>query len=64
MDHFEHEKLDVYKAAIEFVGVAGDIVESLPQGHGHISDQLLRASTSVALNLAEVAPGKAWEEQA
>ncbi len=49
MDHFEHEKLDVYKAAIEFVGVAGDIVESLPQGHGHISDQLLRASTSASI---------------
>lgn len=64
MDHFEHEKLDVYKAAIEFVGVAGDIVESLPQGHGHISDQLLRASTSVALNLAEGAGEFAPAEKA
>lgn len=29
-----------------------------------LGNQLRRASASVALNLAEVAPGKAWEEEA
>jgi hypothetical protein len=31
MDHFEHERLDVYKTAIQFVGLAAGVVESLPQ---------------------------------
>ena len=57
-------RIDVYKAGIEFVALADDIVERLPRGRSYISDQLLRASTSVVLNVAEVAPGKAWEEQA
>lgn len=26
-------------------------------------DQIVRAARSIALNLAEVAPGKAWEEE-
>ncbi len=64
MDHFEHEKLDVYKTAIEFVAIAGDIIERLPQGYGPIRDQLLRASTSVALNIAEGAGEFAADEKA
>ena len=53
MDRFDHEKLDVYQAAIEFVVVANDVVEDFPRGRSHLSDQLQRASTSIALNIAE-----------
>jgi four helix bundle protein len=53
LDHFEHERLDVYKAILDFLGVADDIIAHLPRGRGHLSDQLQRASTSILLNLAE-----------
>lgn len=53
MNYFDHERLDVYGAAIDFVAVADDIVERLPRGRGYLADQLQRAATSVALNIAE-----------
>ena len=53
MDHFEHERLDVYKTTIDFLALADEIIEHLPRGRGYLSDQLQRASTSILLNLAE-----------
>jgi four helix bundle protein len=53
MDHFDHERLDVYRAAIDFVATANDIVEHLPRGRSYLADQLQRAATSVPLNIAE-----------
>jgi four helix bundle protein len=53
MDCFDHEKLDVYDAAIQFVAVADDIVEHLPRGRAYLADQLQRAATSIPLNIAE-----------
>jgi four helix bundle protein len=50
---FDHEKLDVYQLAIEFVARANDIVERLPRGRGYLADQLQRAALSVVLNIAE-----------
>lgn len=50
---FDHECLDVYKLALDFVVLANDIAEGLPRGRGHFSDQLARASTSILLNIAE-----------
>ena len=50
---FAHERLDVYKLALDFAVLANDIVEALPRGRGHIRDQLARASTSIVLNIAE-----------
>ena len=48
-----HEKLDVYRIALDFVVQANGIIDSLPRGKSHITDQLARASLSIALNLAE-----------
>ncbi len=47
-----HENLRVYRAAIEFIAWTQPIIEKMP---AKISarDQLERASTSIALNLAE-----------
>lgn len=50
---FDHEKLDVYKLALEFVARADAIVDSLPRGRGYLGDQLQRAALSVVLNIAE-----------
>lgn len=49
---FGHEKLDVYRAAIEYVGWAYRYCEGL-KGHRHAKDQLLRASQAIPLNIAE-----------
>jgi four helix bundle protein len=49
----DHEQLDVYQVALEFLVFANDVVERLPRGRSHLADQLTRASTSIVLNLAE-----------
>jgi four helix bundle protein len=49
----DHERLDVYLVALEFVVFANEVVERLPRGRSHLADQLTRASTSIVLNLAE-----------
>jgi four helix bundle protein len=53
MNSFDHEKLDVYQVALEFVATAGEILESFPPGRHDLVDQLNRASTSIVLNIAE-----------
>lgn len=47
-----HERLDVYRAAIDYVRWAFRTSERL-KGHRTAKDQLLRASQSVPLNIAE-----------
>jgi four helix bundle protein len=49
---FGHEKLDVYRAAIEYVGWAYRLCER-QKGHRNAKDQLLRASQAIPLNIAE-----------
>lgn len=56
---FGHEKLDVYRAAIEYVGWAYRLCEGLKK-HRNAKDQLMRASQSIPLNIAE-GNGKATE---
>ena len=52
-ESFDHEKLDVYKLAIEFVITCERLIESLPRGRRYIAEQLKRAHLSIALNIAE-----------
>jgi four helix bundle protein len=49
---FDHEKLDVYQEAIEFVAWVSVLLETTAR-LGEVKDQLERASTSVPLNIAE-----------
>lgn len=53
MSSFDHEKLDVYKAAIELIVLIDKIIEHLPRGKSYLADQLQRAGSSVPLNIAE-----------
>jgi four helix bundle protein len=64
MDYLDHEKLDVYKAAIDFVALADDVIEHLPRGRAYLADQLQRAATSVVLNIAEGAGEYSQDEKA
>jgi four helix bundle protein len=50
--YFDHEKLDVYKEALAFVSWLEPFLKDLPKSTA-ARDQLDRASTSIALNLAE-----------
>jgi four helix bundle protein len=52
-DTFTHEDLDVYRRAIDFVVIADRVAISLQRGRGYLADQLRRASTSIAFNIAE-----------
>ena len=49
---FGHERLDVYQAAIEYVGWAYHLCERLKK-HRSAKEQLLRASQAIPLNIAE-----------
>ncbi len=53
MNDFEHERLDAYRATIEFLVAADEIAASLTKGRACLVDQLRRAATSIALNTAE-----------
>ena len=50
---FDHEKLDVYRLSLEFVAWAYIRCRSLIGADRHARDQLLRASQSIPLNIAE-----------
>jgi len=50
---FDHERLDVYRVALDLLVLADDTVEHLPRGRSHLADQLSRAATSIVLNIAE-----------
>ena len=49
----DHERLEVYQIALEFLVLADRVIENLPRGRGHLADQLTRASISIVLNTAE-----------
>jgi four helix bundle protein len=52
MSNFDHEKLNVYQAAIAFVTWSSELLREVPK-RDPVYSQLDRASTSIALNLAE-----------
>ena len=64
MAQFDHEKLDVYGVAIDFVVLANDVAELLPRGRAYVADQLQRAGISILLNVAEGAGEFSSKEKA
>jgi four helix bundle protein len=52
--HFDHERLDVYRVAIEFVSWVAELLDGpMDAKRGSAAKQLERASTSIPLNIAE-----------
>jgi len=35
----DHERLDVYQVALDFLVMANGIIEALPRGRSHLADQ-------------------------
>ena len=52
-DSFAHERLDAYRVAVEFLGIAEVLSKRLPRTKGQLGDQLARASEGVVLRIAE-----------
>ncbi len=52
-DGFDHERLEVFQAAIQLAVLIDQVVERIAPGRAELADQLRRASTSVPLNIAE-----------
>ncbi|MCC7376774.1 MAG: four helix bundle protein [Verrucomicrobiales bacterium] len=52
MHRLDHEKLEVYQTALAFISWLEPLLRRLPKGLA-VHDQLDRASTSIALNIAE-----------
>lgn len=50
---FDHEKLDVYNVTVDFISLAHQVIATFPPGHASLADQLRRAASSIALNIAE-----------
>jgi four helix bundle protein len=50
---FDHEKLDVYRLALEYAVDSFRIARELSGLHRHARDQWLRAAQSIPLNIAE-----------
>ena len=50
---FDHEKLDVYRLALEYVAESFVMAKGLSGLHRHARDQWLRAAQSIPLNIAE-----------
>ena len=49
----DHEKLDVYRLAIDFLSLSTRLLDHLPASRREIRLQLERAAMSVPLNIAE-----------
>src|SRR5690349_3926003 len=49
---FDHERLEIYREAVSFIAWLSEILEGKVRV-GDVKDQLDRASTSIALNIAE-----------
>lgn len=49
----DHERLDVYQAAVQFLALSHRVLGRLPRGHAKIADQLQRAALSISVNIGE-----------
>ena len=49
----DHERLDVYQAAVQFLALTHGVLQRSPRGNAKIADQLGRASLSISVNIGE-----------
>jgi four helix bundle protein len=50
---FPFERLDVYRVAMELMGIVAKITEQLPKGNGDLRFHITRSARSIHLNIAE-----------
>jgi four helix bundle protein len=50
---FPHEKLDVYRVALEMAALAKELAKEIPRGHRNVADHLQRAADNTVLLIAE-----------
>jgi four helix bundle protein len=62
-DGFDHERMEAYRQAVDFLVIADRIAATLPKGRRYIKDQLLRAALSITNNIAEGAGEFAVDEK-
>lgn len=51
--HFPHDKLAVYRLAVEVATEVKPVADAIPRGYRALADQMLRASMSTVLLIAE-----------
>ena len=62
---FKFEKLEVWRLALEYIDLIYEIAAMLPRSEEYnLKSQMIRAATSVALNIAEGSTGQTDAEQA
>jgi four helix bundle protein len=63
-DLYKFQKLDVYKLALDYIRSVYKIRTKLPEHEKfNLSNQIVRAATSIALNIAEGSTGQSDPEQ-
>ncbi|HEX7052043.1 MAG TPA: four helix bundle protein [Longimicrobiales bacterium] len=61
---FGHERLDAYRASIDFFRIVVDLVRKVQPSDRALADQLHRAAASITLNIAEGAGEFSAKEKA
>lgn len=62
---FKFEKLEVWQLALDYIDLIYDIAGQLPRSEEYnLKSQIIKAATSVALNIAEGSTGQTDAEQA
>ena len=61
---FKFEKLEIWKLSVEYIDLIYEISNQLPKSEDYnLKSQIRRASTSIALNIAEGSTGQSNPEQ-
>ena len=62
---YKFEQLDVWKLSLEYIDTIYDLAEKLPKSEEYnLKSQIIRAATSISLNIAEGSTGQSDAEQA
>ena len=64
MGDYKFQSLRIYQLALDYIDEIYDLADRLPsQEKYNLSSQIIRAATSVALNIAEGSTGQSDKEQ-
>ena len=65
MGEYKFQSLLIYQISLDYIDQVYDLVQRLPAKEKfNLSSQLIRAATSIALNIAEGSTGQSNKEQA